>query len=170
MNGAIESVGMSGAGLSGGMSAGADFSGMQASADGDASNRIGAAGGDFSNVVNIENAPKLSQDGLSGVESGASSGVEGAGGQGFEINQSSMSISSETNISISQSTTNITINFGQPEDAMDKLFDLFAGQGEDEKLVELMIALFEKQQEEIMELFQILLEATGMAGSVNVQA
>lgn len=170
MSGAIESVGMSGAGMTGGMSAGADFSGMQASADGDASNRIGAAGGDFSNVVNIQNNPAVAKDGMGGIEAGSSSGLQGVGGQGLEINQSSTSITSETHINISQSTTEITINFGQPEEAMEKLFDMFAGQGEDEKLLELMLALFEKQQEQILELFQALLEATGMSGSLNTQA
>lgn len=52
---------------------------------------------------------------------------------------------------------------------MEQVFDLFSGKGEDETLFDLLLAIFEKQQEMIMELFQILLEATGMS-AMNGQA
>lgn len=96
--------------------------------------------------------------GISGLSTEGSSGINS-----LEINQSSTFIKSETNIEIS-------INFGEPNDAANKMMELFGDAGKEEELFELILAIFEEQQEQVMEMFQKLLEMTGMQGSLNMTA
>lgn len=127
---------------------------------GDAGNKVGAAGGDFSNIMNVQNNNNLdlgNMSKLSGTESAGANKVGGAGG-GLQVNQTSFS-----SVTVIEQNTEININFGDTEKAMEQVFDMFSEKGEDKKLFDLLLAIFEKQQEMIMELFQKLLEATGMA-------
>lgn len=167
MSGAIGGVGgvggmasIGGAGGIGGGAGGGGIASIGASGDGNAS-----AKADMGNM-SIGGADKGMQD---IGDAGKSGGARGIGKGGLSINQSQTNVFIETNISIEQSTTEISINFGDTAEAMDKVFELFSGKGQDEKLLELMLAIFEKQQEDIKKLFDALMEMTGMSNSLNAQ-
>lgn len=127
---------------------------------GDIGNKVGAVSGDFSNIMNVQNNNNIDLGNMSklgGTESAGTGKVSGGGG-GLQVNQTSFS-----SVTVIEQNTEININFGDTEKAMDQVFDMFSGKGQDETLFDLLLAIFEKQQEMIMELFQKLLEATGMA-------
>ena len=174
-----EIVGAVGAGVasvggmgSGGSSGGSGFSSVDSigkSADGDIGSKVGSVGGNLFGMMNIQNNNNLNLGNIDNkggtAESGqGSSKVGGASQGGLQVNQSSF-----TSVTVIEQNTEISINFGDTEKAMEQVFDLFSGKGEDETLFDLLLAIFEKQQEMIMELFQTLLEATGMS-AMNGQA
>lgn len=113
--------------------------------------------GNSNNIMNISNN-NIDSGNTKASEMDSSANKVGQANGGTQVNQSSF-----TSVTVIEQKSEITINFGDTEKSMEQVFDLFSGKGEDEKLLELLLAIFEKQQEMIMELFQKLIEATGMA-------
>lgn len=165
----VASVGGMGSGGSSGGSGLASVGKIGKSADGDIGSKAGSVGGNLSGMMNIQNNNNLNLGNMDNKVGAAESGrgaskVGGASQGGLQVNQSSF-----TSVTVIEQKTEININFGDTEKAMEQVFDLFSGKGEDKTLFDLLLAIFEKQQEMIMELFQVLLEATGMS-AMNGQA